>query len=166
MFALRLVSESVSRRSTTSFQKAAFSTSVSRFQDFPKSSKSLLFSSILESKNSSSSSSSVVFTTPPRATDATAALDAPLSYTVIPRTGVYAGRTVEVLSESDLSRALRRLNTMNSINRVRQTSMEQTKYVRPGKVKQRILIERKKRKYNQNVKRMFELVAEARRKGY
>lgn len=92
--------------------------------------------------------------------------NAPIAPSEIPRTGVYAGRTVAIDSEADLPRALRNLNSMNAVNQVRQTSLSQTKFVRPGKVKQRILIERRKRKFKQNVKRMFELVAEARRKGY
>lgn len=84
----------------------------------------------------------------------------------IPRTGPKAGRSVLVTQSLDLGRALRTLNSINAVNRVRHTAMSQTKFEKPGKRRQRIEGERKKRKFNMGVKRLFEMVADARRKGY
>ncbi|KAF5102639.1 hypothetical protein D0Z03_000384 [Geotrichum reessii] len=84
----------------------------------------------------------------------------------IPRTGVKAGRSVVVSGSLDLNRALRNLNNINSTNRVRQTAMAQTKYEKPGKRKQRLRIQRSKRRFDMGIRRLFEMVADARRKGY
>lgn len=84
----------------------------------------------------------------------------------IPRTGPKAGRSVLVTQSLDLGRALRTLNSINASNRVRQTAMAQTKYEKPGKRRQRVANERRKRKFEMGVKRLFEMVADARRKGY
>ncbi|KAF5100681.1 hypothetical protein DV451_002444 [Geotrichum candidum] len=84
----------------------------------------------------------------------------------IPRTGVKAGRSVPVTGALDLNRALRNLNSMNNTNRVRQTAMAQTKYEKPGKRKQRLRIQRSKRRFDMGIRRLFEMVADARRKGY
>lgn len=84
----------------------------------------------------------------------------------VPRTGTKAGRTVEVTSNVPLHFALRQLNSLNRQSEVKQTVRAQAFYEKPGKKLQRLKIERQKRKFNQNVKRMFELVSEARRKGY
>lgn len=84
----------------------------------------------------------------------------------IPRTGTKAGRTVAVTPMVDLHRALRMLHNINSTNNVKYTAMSQTKYEKPGKRRQRIKMERNKRKFKNQIKQMFELVAEARRKGY
>lgn len=89
-----------------------------------------------------------------------------LTASQIPRTGPKAGRSVLVTQTSDLGHALRVLNSINQSNRVRHTAMSQTKYEKPGKRRQRIEGERKKRKFNMGIKRLFEMVADARRKGY
>lgn len=82
------------------------------------------------------------------------------------RTGTKAGRSYEVSGMTDLGRALRSVNIANSSNRVRQISMSQTKYEKPGKVKQRLKMERNKRRFDMGIRRLFEIVADARRKGY
>lgn len=84
----------------------------------------------------------------------------------IPRTGPKAGRSVLVTQAFDLGRALRTLNSINNANKVRQTAMAQTKYEKPGKKLQRIAAERKRRRFDMGIKRLFEMVADARRKGY
>jgi hypothetical protein len=84
----------------------------------------------------------------------------------IPRTGVKAGRSVPVSGSLDLNRALRTLNSINNTNRVRQTAIAQTKYEKPGKRKQRLRIQRSKRRFDMGIRRLFEMVADARRKGY
>lgn len=84
----------------------------------------------------------------------------------VPRTGPKAGRSVEVTSTMPIHFALRQLNSLNRQSEIKQTVRAQAVYEKPGKKAERLKIERKKRRFNQNVKRMFELVSEARRKGY
>lgn len=89
-----------------------------------------------------------------------------LSPETIPRAGPKAGRSIVVGGPMDLNRALRVLHRKNVENNVRATSLNQNRYEKPGKKRQRIRIERNKRKFKQTVKHLFELVSEARRKGY
>lgn len=89
-----------------------------------------------------------------------------LEHTKIPRTGPKAGRTVEVKAGMSLQQSLRILNSLNRQSNVRRISMSQKIYEKPGKKAQRLKVERKKKLFNENIKRMFELVSEARRKGY
>lgn len=89
-----------------------------------------------------------------------------LSPESIPRTGPKAGRSIAIGGPMDLSRALRVLHRKNVENNVRTISLRQNIYEKPGKKRQRIRIERNKRKFKQTVKHLFELVSEARRKGY
>lgn len=83
-----------------------------------------------------------------------------------PRTGPLVGRTVLVNNPQYLPQAIRRINTLNQINKLPQTVRLQRFAERPGKARLRIRIERKKREFNAGIRRLFDLVNEARRKGY
>lgn len=83
----------------------------------------------------------------------------------IKRTGTLAGRSV-TLGTMSLNMALSRLNSMNQINKVRRVLSLQRYHERPGKVRLRLRNEKAKRDFNKGIRRLFDLVNEARRKGY
>lgn len=83
----------------------------------------------------------------------------------IKRTGVLAGRSV-LLGNMSLNIALSRLNAMNQANKIRRVLSLQRYHERPGKVRLRLRNEKAKRDFNKGIRRLFDLVNEARRKGY
>lgn len=84
----------------------------------------------------------------------------------IPRTGIKAGRSVEVNSASGLGQALRTLRIVNMSNNVPRTLSLQRYHERRCKTKRRLKIEKSQRDFKMGIKRLFKLVEEARRKGY
>lgn len=84
----------------------------------------------------------------------------------IPRTGPSASRSVAVNGPHGLQQALRTVNIMNSIGRVRRNLQLARYHERPGKKRWRIKNERSRRKFDAGIRHLFGLVAEARRKGY
>ena len=85
---------------------------------------------------------------------------------MIPRTGAMAGRSVPVEGPVGLQSALRNLNMINQANKIRRVLSLQRYHERPGKVKLRLRNEKARRDFNKGVRRLFDLVSEARRKGY
>ncbi|CAN6674887.1 small ribosomal subunit protein bS21m [Trichomonascus vanleenenianus] len=84
----------------------------------------------------------------------------------VPRTGVRAGRSVIVNGPNGLNAALRNLQSINMANKVPRTLSLQRYHERPGKERRRRRIDAHKRRFDMGIKRLFKLVAEARRKGY
>lgn len=90
---------------------------------------------------------------------------------LVKRTGVLAGRSVFVGTTrkghvNTLSGSLSWLNQLNKANAVRKTLFRQRFHERPGKTRLRLKNEKKQRDFNKGIKRLFELVNEAKRKGY
>jgi hypothetical protein len=88
------------------------------------------------------------------------------SLSKIPRTGPSISRSVPVVGPFGLQRAIRQVNILNSTNKVRRNLMLTRFHERPGKKRWRIKNERSRRKFDAGIRHLFDLVAEARRKGY
>lgn len=82
------------------------------------------------------------------------------------RTGILASRSVLVEGAGGLQNALRRLNSSNGYNKIRRTVNMQRYHERPGKKKARLRLEKQQRQFDAEIRRLFRLVSEARRKGY
>lgn len=81
------------------------------------------------------------------------------------RTGPIAGRVVSV-HKNDLNTAFKRLRGVISANNIKGEKMAQRFYKKPGKVLEEKQIRRKKRVFNEGVRRLMEVVKEAKRRGY
>lgn len=82
-----------------------------------------------------------------------------------PRTGVYAGRSVPVLKQEDLPRAVAQLTRFNRINKVREVKNLQRFHEQPGKAKWRIRMARKRRDFRAGMKTLFHLALQAEKRG-
>ncbi|KAH3666687.1 hypothetical protein WICMUC_005504 [Wickerhamomyces mucosus] len=81
------------------------------------------------------------------------------------RTGPIAGRTVNVVNY-DLNAAFKRLRQLVNSNNIRGEKMAQRFYKKPGKILEEKRIRRKKRIFNEGVRRLMGVVNEAKRRGY
>ena len=85
---------------------------------------------------------------------------------MIPRTGAMPGRSVPVEGPVRLQSALRNLNMINQANKIRRVMSLRQYHERPGKVNLRLRNEKTSRDFKKGVRRLFDLVSEACRKGY
>ncbi|KAH3672148.1 hypothetical protein WICPIJ_010117 [Wickerhamomyces pijperi] len=83
----------------------------------------------------------------------------------LPLTGPIAGRMVKI-HNFDLNTAFKKLRGVISANNIKGEKMAQRFYKKPGKVLEEKQIRRKKRVFNEGVRRLMQVVVEAKRRGY
>lgn len=77
----------------------------------------------------------------------------------IPRTGPSISRSVPVVGPYGLQRALRQVNILNNTGKVRKNVMLSRFHERPGKKRWRIKNERSRRKFDEGIRHLFDLMS-------
>lgn len=80
-------------------------------------------------------------------------------------TGPLAGCVVSV-HKGDINRAYRQLKGVVNANNIRGEAMMQRFHMKPGKVLEMKRIKRKKKTFDEGIRRLMDLVKEAKRRGY
>ncbi|ONH68890.1 hypothetical protein BON22_1607 [Cyberlindnera fabianii] len=83
----------------------------------------------------------------------------------IPITGPIAGRMVKV-DNGDVDRAFRHLKNVVNANNIRFDKQQQRFYKKPGKALEEKRIRRKKRMFDEGIRRLMNIVKDAKRRGY